>query len=300
MKRLSATITGLLMMSLSAHAAPVCADVKGTAKDVIFLAAPNCDIAKDISDVVNEISATFGGPSVTLIIGGASDNASFDLGHLIELPYQMIFYGRYGTEYPVPRMSVVTSAAHEYGHAIFHERFKKEFPHFADMVAKLAKVSDVKEAKARGQATQEQLNQAMTDLTKTPSYAEFSKYFSAYSEFFADVIAVYNMQDKSAMLSALYYQQMSDTDFAFIRMRDFAPKPTERYEAMLSEEHAKLAIARTYVGESLWPKDKLQAKQYEEKILSAIMAVAKVDVTTGKSPEWKEMNDNLIAELKKK
>lgn len=298
MKRLSGIFFGLFLISFSAQAS-VCADVKGVTKDVLFLGEPNCELAKDVSEVINDVATLFGGPTITLIMGSASDNAGFDLGHLIELPYQMIFYNQYGVAYPMPKMSVITSAAHEYGHAIFHERVKKEFPQFAELIKKLAKVSDLKEAVVRETATPEQLKDASAELGATTAYADFNKYLTAYSEFFADVIAVYDANSKNAMLSALYYDQMTNNEYNYVRMRDFDSTPSERYENMLSEDHAKLAYVRTYVGESLWPANRKQAKVYAEKILTAIMKVAKADMKAGRSPEFREMSDNLIAELKK-
>ncbi len=298
MKRLSGIFFGLILISFSAQAS-VCTDVTGVMKEVLFLGEPNCELAKDVSKVINDVATVFGGPTITLIMGSASDNAGFDLGHLIELPYQMIFYGQYGASYPMPKMSVITSAAHEYGHAIFHERVKKEFPQFAELIKKLAKVSDLKEAVIRETATPEQLKEASTELGNTTTFADFNKYLTAYSEFFADVVAVYDANSKSAMLSALYYDQMTNNEYNYVRMRDFDSAPSVRYESMLSEDHAKLAYVRTYVGESLWPKNRKQAKAYAEKILTAIMKVARADMKAGRSPEFREMSDNLIAELKK-
>ncbi|MDG0815117.1 hypothetical protein [Bdellovibrio svalbardensis] len=303
MKHLAALVLSLtlslLFISFSAQASN-CSGVNGAIKDVVFLAQPNCDLAEGVSIVVNEIAKTFGGPNITVIMGSVSNNASFDLGHLIELPYQMIFYGQYGASYPMSRVSVITSAAHEYGHAIFHERVKKEFPDkFGDLAAKFAKVSDLKEAVARGKATSEQLSKAALELAAAPAYADFSKYLTAYSEFYADVITVFNFESKSAMLKALYYDQMSDNEYYYVRTRDFDSKPSSSHDDMLSEDHAKLAYVRAYVGEFMWPENREQARVYADKILSAIMVVAKEDIKSGRSPEFKEMSDRLIAELKK-
>ena len=282
--------------------AAVCEGVRGQIQDVLFLKEPACEFAKEISDVINQMSGIFGGPPpVTLVFGGETDNASFDMGHMIQLPYHMIFFNRYGQEFPVPRASVITSAAHEYGHAIFQERLKKEFgTEYGKAFAALVEASDIKEKSFRSQAGDDDFKKFNAELCKMPEYQALNSFTTAYSEFYADLLAVYFFKDKSAMFSALYYDDMNDHDFNYVKMRDFGSSPSLRYQSMMEEDHSKLAFVRTYVGKSLWPKSEKQAKVYAEKILTAIVSVLKKDLLSGKSPSYQDMNKNLIAELKKK
>ncbi|QDK39387.1 hypothetical protein [Bdellovibrio sp. NC01] len=298
MKSLALVLFGFVLTGSLAQAS-VCKDLKPSTSDVIFLDYDDCEFAEDLSHVFNEIKETFGGPNVTLVIGTESDNAAFDLGHMIELPYRMIFYGRYGQEYPVPRANVVTAAAHEYGHSIFHERVKKEFPQFTELAKDLANLSNVKEAYYRKQVPYSKVDEANKEIAKVTNYADFVNYLSAYSEFFADVIAVYQYDSKSAMVQALYYDAMSKEEFNYISLRDFDHEPSMRYENQLSEEHAKLAFVRAWIGKNMWPENRDQARVYADKILNAIMKLAKEDIKAGVSPEYREMNDRLIAELQK-
>lgn len=299
MKILSGLILSSLLVQGTAHAAAVCADVKGAVKEVIFEGPEDCDFANSLSNVINQMAKTFDGPQVTIIMGGPMNNASFDLGHTIQLPYRMVFPGQYGKEYSMPRSSVITTAAHEYGHAIFHERMKKEFSkQFSVIFEKLDALSDLKERSAKSEATEKEYIASFTELAVTPAYIEFNSKLTAYSEFYADVLAVFLEQNKSAMLNALYYDAMDDQEYNYLKMRDFSSEPAARYNNFLAEDHAKLAYVRSYVGASLWPEVN-EEKAYAEKILNAIVKVAKVNFKSKRKLSPLDANEQLIAELKK-
>lgn len=67
-----------------------------------FLGEENCDLARDAADIFNGMAQLFGvGPKISIVIGGPSDNASFDNGAVIRIPYRMKFYSKFGEEFEV-------------------------------------------------------------------------------------------------------------------------------------------------------------------------------------------------------
>lgn len=287
-----------LFLSPSFASSTKCPDVNGVVKDVIFTQENDCDLAKQIATIFNGMAKTFGvAPEVTIIFGGPLDNASFDLGHTIEIPYRMAFYGNYGQEYPVTMESLITSAAHEYGHAIFNEAVKKEFSSpFGEVLKKLEKISERKSALLNG-ATDPSFPTDMSELMKSDIYRVMTKQLTPYSEFYADTLAVFFYQSKTAMLEALYYPEMDTYKYNFIRMRDFSSRPDPRWDYLMSEEHAKLALTRTYVGESLWPANLSEAKLLAEKILKAILRVTRANIAKGEDLDPASANSQLIEAL---
>ncbi|WP_413943610.1 hypothetical protein [Bdellovibrio sp. HCB-162] len=288
-----------LFLSPSALATPNCPEVSGVVKEVIFLKEDDCKLAADLASTFNTMAKTFGvAPEVTLVVGGPMDNASFDNGHIIEVPYRMAFFGRYGQEYPVSLLSLITSAAHEYGHAIFHEYLKKSLPReFGSLLKEMEDISIRKERILKG-ATDETFSDDMKKLLTSPEYQRFTS-LSPYSEFYADVLAVFNANDKSAMLSALYYSEMDTFQYNYIRMRDFEGDPDPRWENLMYEEHSKLAYTRAYVGKELWPENAEQAGHIADAIVRAILQVAKINLDQGATPDVENANAQLITELKR-
>lgn len=287
-----------LFISAPALASTACPDVSGVVQEVIFLDYKDCELAKELADSFNDMAQTFAVASqVTLVIGGPMDNASFDNGHIIQVPYRMVFYGDYGTEYPVPINSLMISASHEYGHAIFQEYLKKSLPQFADLFAAFNARSDKKLVLLRG-GKDDSLMEDAKRLAETAEYKAFYK-LTPYSEFYADVLAVFIHNDKSAMLRALYYPQMSPFQYNYIRMRDFEGEPDPRWSSLMYEEHSKLAYVRSYVGKSMWPENRAEARTRAGQIVNAILNVVQINLAQGNDPDVQDANNQLIEELKK-
>ncbi|WP_374029390.1 hypothetical protein [Bdellovibrio bacteriovorus] len=264
----------VLLLSPSSYAAEACPNVGGVVQAVHFLKETDCELAEDVSEAFNDMAKIFGvAPKVTLVIGGPMDNASFDNGYVIRLPYRMVFYGQYGTEHPMPIVNLVTCAAHEYGHAIFHEYVRNTFKNeFSSLLEKFNSLSARSLKMLQGEKD-EAYHSDLRALAETRDYQRFHSLIS-YSEFYADVLAVYLKKDKSAMFSALYYHEMSIFQYNFTRMRDFEGQSDLRWENLMHEEHSWFAITRAFVGEKLWPQDDAQASEYAHKIMKAILNMA--------------------------
>lgn len=288
----------LLLSSVPVHAATTCEGVRGAVREVVFLEHEDCELASALSDIFNAMAVTFkSSATVNLVIGGPSDNASFDNGAIVQVPYQMIFYGKYGRKNSLPRSSLYTSAAHEFGHAIFHQHLRVAAgEEYKNLFAKLDDLSSRKLAILKG-GTDVSFAGDSINLVYSPEFRLISSRMAAYSEFYADLLAVYHFQDRQAMVKALYYDGMDDFQFNYILMRGFELEPDPQWQHLLSEDHAKLAPTRAFVGQRLWPKNSDQAYEMADWILFSILRMLAEDLEADEEPDWELANQNLIREL---
>jgi hypothetical protein len=299
---LSIAVAQVLSSAASAATTAVCPGVQGVVSDAIFIADTNCVVVDSLASEINRMQKLFGGPAVTLVVGSLKDNASFDGGHLIQLPYQMTMYSNYGMSYQIPLAGLVSISAHEYGHAIFDERLKKEFAtEFGPLFKKMEEISGMMEKDFRAKSVdQEQLANGMKELIDLPNYDMYARGFTPYAELYADLLTVYAENDKSAILNALYYNEMDDMSFAYSRSRDFGSDPNPQYDRyMMSDDHSMFEYVRSYIGKNLWPQNDEQKKIYAQKIGDAIIKVFKENVKNRQAMGGEELNQQLITELKK-
>lgn len=290
-----------LFISQPSLAATSCPTLNTTVvEEVIFLKEESCELATDISELFASMSKVFGvAPKITLVMGGAMDNASFDLGKIIQVPYRMEYSSQYGQRYSVPIINLLITAAHEYGHAIFHEAVKKHHGKtFAATISELNKLSARKKRLLKGTPDKNYQADNIT-LMKSDGYQSITKQLTPYSEFFADTLAVFYYQDKGVMFEALYYPEMSMHSLRNVEMRDFGNKLNPHWNYMMDEEHAKLALTRIYVGESVWPANHTEARTLANKILKAILRVTSVNIKSNADLTPEAANEQLITELKK-
>lgn len=121
----------------------------------------------------------------------------------------MKFYSKFGQEFEVSPLGIFTSAAHEYGHAIFQEYIKTAYKgKYSDIIKKLEVLS------LRSLA----VNQGGADTTlKT------------------DLETMYSSDE---FLNSLYYEEMTDSEFNSLRLRGFAEAPDSRYYNLMAEEES--------------------------------------------------------------
>lgn len=288
----------LLLSSVPVHAATTCEGVRGAVREVVFLEHEDCELASALSDIFNAMAVTFkSSATVNLVIGGPSDNASFDNGAIVQVPYQMIFYGKYGRKNSLPRSSLYTSAAHEFGHAIFHQHLRQSTgQEYKNLFAKLDELSSRKLAILKG-GVDANFAGDLINVVESPEFRLISSRMAAYSEFYADLLAVYHFQDRQAMVKALYYDGMDDFQFNYILMRGFELEPDSNWQHLLSEDHVKLAPTRAFVGQRLWPKNAEQAFEMSDWILFSVLRVLADDLEADEEPDWELANRNLIREL---
>ena len=135
----------LILAPALAASTSACEGVGGVVTEVRFQSEINCDLARKLSEIFNGMAGQFGeAPPVRLLMGAPSDNASFDNGSVIQVPLQLVFSGTYGGQSSVPAANLYVAAAHEYGHAIFHQKLRRHFPEYQGLFAGLAEISELK------------------------------------------------------------------------------------------------------------------------------------------------------------
>ncbi len=268
----------------------------------------NCDYVHDVENVfLNVQQFSEQKVSLSLMVQPRFDNASFDGGTIIEVPQELVFQGQYGQEYPAMLDSNLATVAHEYGHALLEKKMELElggdFPALKTMVQKEQEISALKIAVLVGptETNQALLADKVKALMNDPFYIRWANITTGLSELYADVVAVYNDNDKGAIMNALYYDQMSNQDYLYVKTRDFDTEFDSRYDRFMSEAHAYYALTRNYIGKNLWPTNTKQKQVMLKKIGDAIVAEVRNGLKNNDPwPEFKEGNKRLIARLSKK
>ncbi|WP_372651520.1 hypothetical protein [Halobacteriovorax sp.] len=219
---------------------------------------------EDISELFNDA------PPVRLLISPKSSNASFDYGETVYIPLQMTFPGKYGSvNYGDPTQTEYI-LAHEYGHAVFTKLLSRN-NFYKDIYAVDKEFSQLEfESKFKSDLDEETLQRINELRDKKNDYNKVRKLLTDYSEFFADVIAVYYSNNKETMLNALYFDAMSDQSYNLVLARSFSERRVDISDRIYTEEHASLVLARHFVGANLWPKTKEQKVDYLQSIFNVI------------------------------
>lgn len=219
---------------------------------------------EDISELFNDA------PPVRLLISPKSSNASFDYGETVYIPLQMTFPGKYGSvNYGDPTQAEYI-LAHEYGHAVFTKLLSRN-NFYKDVYALDKEFSQLEfESKLKSDLDEETLQRINELRDKKNEYNKVRKLLTDYSEFFADVIAVYYSNNKETMLNALYFDSMSDQSYNLVLARSFSERLVDISDRIYTEEHASLVLARHFVGTNLWPNTKEQKIDYLRSIFNAI------------------------------
>ena len=193
----------------------------GPVQKIIVSTPRTCQLAQNMAEELRQVSLEIKRDAkVTLVIGPPSDNAGFDDGHLIEIPERFVRFNRYNNANPGDSRQPQIAVVHEYGHAIFLELLKKEFSkNFHDLFEKLEQSSkESEDFLTLGSSPKEQFN----NLLQSDKYRLYSEIFNAYSELYADTVAIYYLNDPKIMFHGLYFEGLSDREYNFIQLRDFS------------------------------------------------------------------------------
>lgn len=271
-----------------------------------YLSCNNIDAFNSTLSEVTELVPD--GPDISLYVEKSSSNASFDMGRIIRLPIQMVFHGKYGVLYHGSYMGVQTVLAHEYGHAIFSERIKKY--DFYKEIQELAYRSStlelaIQKAYAEGNPNnivefyRKQLDALFEKRKNDKQFQKVRKITGAYNEFFADVVAVVAKNDKSAVMMALYYDEMNDQQYQMVQARQFSENSLDMRGSYMNVIHTKFAPARRFVGENLWPTNNEEATELINKSFEAVVIEIQKQLKKDKMDRSKVLNESLIETLKK-
>jgi hypothetical protein len=227
----------------------------------------SCEMAKEMARLLLDVSTQFQrSTSLTLKFGGMMDNAGFDGEDLIRIPAQITFTDHFN-EIPGYRAQLDAIVVHEFGHALMLKVWQREFPEIFKK-----KIED------RG---------------------EYIKYLIAYDELFADVVAVFYFQNANAIFESLYFPQMKDKAYRYVKLRDFSRQHTLDEIQQFADSHTKLSLVRSFIGLHLMPQTVSQKIKYLKLVEDAIVSSAKIDIVTRSAPSDKEANERMIQFMKK-
>lgn len=214
--------------------------------------------------------------NANLIVSGASA-PSADYGSVIYIPHQLTMDGEYGAVHEKPLVDLLAVFAHEYGHLVFGQMLAKEIPSFANLKKVGDRISALSLSLTDANLTQDKKNQIQAQIKaeydiiyKTPEMLQVAQVVSPYNELFADVIAVFNMQSKSAIYYALSYPNMPYGYENYVMARDFGiMNDPDKWSQ--TEEHVLFSPLRSVIGsEDCWPRT-LQEQKTQLNILAALL-----------------------------
>lgn len=269
----------------------------------------NCDYVQQVQNIIEEIQKISEDKvPVSLMVRAIYSGASFDGGTIIDVPERLIFSNQYAQEFGVSLSGNLSVVAHEYGHALLRAKmersFKKNFPEAYGYMQARKEVSALSIKLMQNPDSVEYINllkEKEAAITGNKKYMDFFILHLAYSELYADVVAVYTDNSKNSIFSALYYNEMSNFEYKYVQTRSFDSEFDNSHAMYMSEPHSYFALTRNYIGKKMWPKDEAEKKVMLEKIGDAIVAELADLLKSGSSlPDYEEGNQRLIKRLSKK
>lgn len=270
---------------------------------------PNCDYIHDVEELMNSVQ-TFSEDKVSLnlFVRYVDNSPAFDGGSIIEIPERFVMSSteRNGEDYYVPLVHNITVVAHEYGHALLDKKLEKtlmqEFPEEVGYIEASKELSELKIAKLLklNPESKENLDKAQNEIYANKKFQRFANLTAAYSELYADVVAVYYSNSKSAITDAIFMTGSGIQALRIAQLRDFNTEFTPKHEVFMNEQHSYFAYTRNYIGKKLWPKNLAEKQKMLVKIGDAIVAEVRSMLVKGTDlPEYGEANRRLIQRLKK-
>jgi hypothetical protein len=270
----------------------------------------SCDYVSRVESLIEEVQKfSEDKVKVNLVVRSANDGASFDGGYNIDVPEQLVFYGEYGQDFGMDIFSNLTVVAHEYGHALLDKKFNQilspKYPVVKDYFDARKELSNLEIEFAKNPTSEELKNRIEAKTKKVQNDGAFNRFFVLllpYSELYADVVAVYNDNDKSAVYNALYYPQMTKFAHKMVKTRDFGAEfDINVYDRYMTEAHGYFANTRTYIGNNLWPKNDVEKNQILKKLSNAIIEeMSQILDKDGVLPDYDVGNASLIKRLSQK
>lgn len=220
--------------------------------------------------------------TVNIVVQPVSNNAAFDGGKIVFIPRAMEFYNNYGADpYRKSSFDIQSVFIHEYGHAIFDAYILKNIPEYEKISRIQNQISDIhmrilneqpsRQEITRLSAEQKRLEKQIVD---DPQLYRLYMLMLPYNELFADVLAVYAMEDKSAIFQALYNPHVMDAHHSGaleeLQARDFSLNhAVEGWKH--NTPHSLFGPVRSFLGQdSCWPKTQEQKIQKLKHIISLI------------------------------
>lgn len=215
-------------------------------------------------------------PPVILSIKRSDSNASFDMGQVIHIPRRLEFNGKYGESYQSSFVAIDSILAHEYGHAVFNERLKDQ-DFYKDLYTITKKMSRLELLintfigdRAILYGHKQEHDKLLNVFRDSQKLTSTRRVVNAYNELFSDVVAVYAFNNKSAITSALYYEEMTDQGFELVLARSFESNSITSSNVVTTEAHALFSETRQFIGRWLWPSNNKEKSKNIDKIFKVI------------------------------
>lgn len=231
-------------------------------REVIFYkTSEDCTLFRRLNRVLTNLTERLTpGPTVSLILRDKATNASFDNGHIIWLPKAL--YARSGPdqEHVATPSQLATVLVHEYGHALLKVRLEQEFHQdFNGLFWELADISAESLENIRLGISSRGIQARGNHLAGTEEFQIFFKHYPAYSELYADLVAILYFDDPSAMSSAMNFAAHGRFQSS-VTLRDFGRENTMEEIITSNDPHTALSLARSHLGK--WVRTK---RSWEEK-----------------------------------
>ncbi|UXR63814.1 hypothetical protein EZJ49_12150 [Bdellovibrio bacteriovorus] len=285
-------------LSATAQESPCPLPSEGPVQNLIFVAKPteeNCRLAQDLVDTLDQVRRTFlMAPPVTLVIGEQAGNASFDNGHIIRIPQHLVFSDAQGGTYQANTEQLKTVVVHEYGHAILKEIWAQDFnEEFGELFTGLEEISTIAETNLELKISSRAVRQMSAQLANSDAYSLYFKTLPAYSELYADALAVIFFDDPAVMYKALYYPQIPANKEVYIEPRNFAHEHSAEQLHAHPDEHTKLSLVRSFIGKNM-PANPEQKRHLMKRLERAMTLAIRDELSTTSTPSLEEANTRLL------
>lgn len=227
-----------------------------------------------------------------VFVRGESANASSDGGQVIFLPRTLVMEdGMYNNRHYKNMPDLLAVFSHEYGHQVFSDIMQRRVPGFANLHAYDMQISQlllrsIEPGLSRDQrkAINDQINAIHRSIAADPALRFMANMTLPYNELFADVIAVYAHNNKSAIYNALWYPNMHTGSEEIVEARDFS-REHNLANWRHTEVHILFSPFRSLIGSSrCWPRNFNEAKQKLNQLADLLVEDIKIQLEKNEQP----------------
>ncbi len=277
----------------------------------------NCNLVEKTHLLVDDISSIFGeSPEIYLFLDESSYAASFDQGHILNVPQRFFRKSKKGKLHIKSGDKILPIIAHEYGHAIFTKKLSDNLPLLKPIIFRRAQISsklrdvkqileDVKNPNLTGQQRKLRLAQVqvkskeISEIKKTFQSREIVqkviKVIGPYHELFADIVSVYYYDDLEIMKETLSHPEYSESENNLVLRRSFS---SHEHEIDENDLHGILGAVRSHIGQYYMPSNNNEKKLFLNTIFSAIKSEIRFQLNPLNSPLSSEkLNSRLINKI---
>ncbi len=301
MKRLF-VFASILISSQVSLAHPCALPRQGPVANILFRAGVNCALAEELANTLADLAQSYplAAPKVTLSIGDKATNASFDNGHIIWIPQTLYFADASGRTQNARPEQFSAVVVHEYGHAVLNVALKKAFDEdLGSLFDSFQELSTEAEENILLKISPRGFRNKGSKVANTDEFQVYNRNIPAYSELFADALAVFYFNDPSVMKNALAFAKISPDKSLQVKLRDFAVSHSLDSLKETNDVHTKLSLVRSHLGTQMLGKTLYERRQLLEKLQAAILKSLALDLRRAETLSIEQLNQQMIELLKK-